>query len=132
MLVRVDPLSGVPVYRQIMDQVKLQVASGVLAPGEELPSTRSLSSELGVNPMTVSKAYGLLEQEGILERRPGLPSVVARQPEDQICRRKEEQMLRALTPAVVVARQLGLSTEEALALFRRELDQTLDDEETIP
>lgn len=132
MLVRVDPLSGVPVYRQIMDQVKLQVASGVLAPGAELPSTRSLSSELGVNPMTVSKAYGLLEQEGILERRPGLPSVVARQPEDQVRRRREEQMLRALAPAAVVARQLGLGTEEALALFRRKLDQTLDDEETIP
>ena len=132
MLVRVDPLSGVPVYRQILDQVKLQVASGVLAPGAELPSTRSLSSELGVNPMTVSKAYALLEQEGVLERRPGLPSVVARQPEDRVRRGKEEQMLQALAPAAVVARQLGLGTDEALELFRRQLDQTNDDEETNP
>ena len=65
MILVVDPHSGFPVYRQIVDQVRLQVSSGALAPGDELPSTRSLSTQLGVNPMTISKAYALLEGEGL-------------------------------------------------------------------
>ncbi len=54
MLIVVDPHSGVPVYRQLMDQIKFHVATGLLNPGEELPSTRALSAELGINPMTIS------------------------------------------------------------------------------
>jgi GntR family transcriptional regulator len=77
LLILVDPHSGVPVYRQIVDQVRFQIASGRIAPGDELPSTRALSKRLRVNPMTISKAYGILEDEGVIERRPGLPLVVA-------------------------------------------------------
>ena len=73
MLIVVDPQSGVPVYRQLMDQIKFHIASGMLQPGDELPSTRLLSSDLGVNPMTISKAYGYLEKEQVVERRPGRP-----------------------------------------------------------
>ena len=76
MIVVVDPSSGVPVFRQLMDQIRLQIASGLLGPGDELPPTRAMSADLGVNPMTVSKAYNLLEREGVLERRPGRPLVV--------------------------------------------------------
>ena len=76
MLIVVDPHSGVPVYRQLMDQIKFHIASGILKPGDELPSTRSLSAELGVNPMTISKAYSFLEREDVVERRPGRPLVV--------------------------------------------------------
>ena len=77
MLIVVDPSSGVPVFRQVMDQVRFHIASGLLKAGDELPATRSLSAELGVIPMTVSKAYNLLERDGVLERRPGRPLVVA-------------------------------------------------------
>ena len=76
MLIVLDHHSGIPVYRQLMDQIKFHVASGLLNSGDELPSTRSLSTRLGLNPMTVSKAYGLLERERVLDRRPGLPLVV--------------------------------------------------------
>ena len=76
MLIVVDPSSGVPVFRQIMDQVRFHIASGLLKAGDELPATRALSAELGVNPMTISKAYNLLERDGALERRPGKPLVV--------------------------------------------------------
>ena len=76
LLIVVDSHSGVPVYRQLIEQVRFQVAAGLLRPGSELPSTRALSQELGVNPMTVSKAYGLLEEEGLVTRRPGLALVV--------------------------------------------------------
>lgn len=68
MLIVLDLHSGVPTYRQIVEQVRLQIASGRLGAGEALPSTRQLAQQLGINPMTVSKAYGLLEAEGALEQ----------------------------------------------------------------
>jgi len=76
MILVVDTHSGIPVYRQLVNQIRFGVASGLLAAGEEIPSTRALSATLGVNPMTVSKAFSLLEEAGVLERRPGRPHVV--------------------------------------------------------
>jgi len=116
MLIVLDPHSGIPVYRQLMDQIKFHVASGLVKPGEELPSTRALSAELGLNPMTVSKAYGFLEREGVLERRPGLPLVVSPATEELQAARRE-QLRRSLGPAAVMARQLGLGPDEALRIF---------------
>ena len=123
MILVVDPHSGIPVYRQIVDQVRLQVSSGALAPGDELPSTRSLSTQLGVNPMTISKAYALLEGEGLLERRPGLPSVVRAQREESAQFSRRKQLERALRPAALMARQMGLESGEALDIFKRLLDK---------
>lgn len=116
MLIVVDPHSGVPVYRQLMDQVKLHIASGVLEPGDELPSTRVLSSELGVNPMTVSKAYSYLERDGIVERRPGRPLVVKAFEGEQLHDRKLEQLRDSLAPSVRIVRQLGIDWELALGI----------------
>jgi GntR family transcriptional regulator len=124
-LLIIDASSGVPVYRQIMDQVRFQVAAGLLAPGAELPSTRSLSQELGVNPMTVSKAYGLLEEEGLAVRRPGLALVVA----DQGGASRElrhEQLRAALGPAARAVRQLGVPEAEAIEAFRQALKELTD------
>lgn len=118
MLVLVDPHSGVPAYRQLVDQVRFQIASGILRPGDELPSTRTLSQELGLNPMTVSKAYSLLEQEGIVRRRPGLPLVVVDVAPAALERERLERLRAVLEPAALAARQLGLSTTRALAVFR--------------
>jgi GntR family transcriptional regulator len=63
----VAPTSGVPIYRQLMDQVRAQTATGTLVVGDYLPSVRIVAAELAVNPMTVSKAYSLLERDGIVE-----------------------------------------------------------------
>jgi len=117
MLIVVDPQSGVPVYRQLMEQIRFQVAAGVLAPGEELPSTRSLSAELGVNPMTISKAYGFLEMENVIERRPGRPVVVADQGDAERATRKRDELRKSLARAATVARQLGIAEEEAVRIF---------------
>lgn len=126
MLIIVDAHSGVPVYRQLMDQVKFHVASGLLKPGDELPSTRALSTELGVNPMTISKAYSYLEREGIVERRPGRPLVVKALPGDDLKDRKLEQLGESLAPTVTMARQLGIGDDEAVDLFRRLLAESGD------
>lgn len=109
--------SGVPAFRQIIDQIAFLIASGRLAPGEPLPATRGLAAALGINPMTVSKAYGYLEQEGVVRRRPGKAVVVADTARAVDAAGPVEQMRRHLAPCVVVAEQLGLERSEVLALF---------------
>lgn len=121
MLILVDPHNGVPVYRQVMEQIKFHVASGILAPGDELPSTRQLSSELGVNPMTISKSYSFLEKDGVLERRPGRPLVVSTLQPESIRTGKLDQLRQSLAPSVTVIRQLEIKPVEALDLLRQML-----------
>jgi len=122
----VDPQSGVPIFRQLMDQVKLQIASGQLKPGDELPSIRSLSIPLGVNPMTISKAYNLLVHDEVLERRPGRPLVVADIDGPQLADRRLVQLRTGLQPAVNLVRQLSMTDDEAIALFKTLLSETPD------
>lgn len=129
MLITLERNSGVPVFRQICDQVRFQVAAGVLRAGAEIPSTRDLGERLGVNPMTVSKAYASLEQEGVLERRPGLSLVVrgasngsTRGATGDLARElKHDELARLLQPAAIAARQLGIQTKDALEIFRKTL-----------
>ena len=126
MLIVVDPHSGVPVYRQLMDQVKFHVASGLLKPGDELPSTRALSSQLGVNPMTISKAYSYLEKEQVIERRPGRPLVVKALASTEIGDQKIDRLRESLATTVTVVRQLGIDDDKAVQVFRQLLGE--DDE----
>jgi GntR family transcriptional regulator len=118
MLIVVDPSSGVPVFRQVMDQVRFHIASGLMKAGDELPATRALSAELGVNPMTISKAYNLLERDGVLERRPGRPLVVASIDAADLQLEKIEQVQASLGEAVRIVNQLGIESDEAIRLFR--------------
>ncbi len=123
MLLRLDRHSGVPVYRQIQDQLRFLAASGVLATGEELPSTRALAAELGLNPMTVSKAYAQLEREGVLERRPGLALVVRKRTAGAHESVRRSELAAELRSAVFAAEKLGFTMDEAVALFREMLAQ---------
>lgn len=106
---------GPPVFRQIVEQVRFQVAAGVLGPGTVLPSTRVLAGEHGLNPMTVSKAFAELEREGLLERRPGQSHVVA----DRLTAvDRRAELERALEGGVLAAQQLGFAPREAAEIFR--------------
>jgi GntR family transcriptional regulator len=122
MLIVLDHHSGIPVYRQLMDQIKFHVASGLLNSGDELPSTRSLSTRLGLNPMTVSKAYSLLEREGVLDRRPGLPLVVRSLETDKMQAQKLEQLRQSLEPTVTMVHQLGIEPDKAAEVFQEMID----------
>jgi len=122
-LIVVDPNSGVPVYRQVIDQIRFHVSTGLLRPGDELPSTRALSTQLGINPMTISKAYSFLERDGVVQRRPGLPLVVKAVGDGEAEARRSDQVREALAGAVRVILQLGVSPEEAT----RALDEMLRD-----
>jgi GntR family transcriptional regulator len=117
MLIVVDPHSGVPVYRQLMDQIRFHISTGLIVPGEELPSTRALSAELGINPMTISKAYSYLERDGVVERRPGRPLIVSEIDDDDARARKIDQLREALASSATMARQLGITQDEAVRVF---------------
>src|SRR5690606_26426176 len=105
-----NPQSGIPIYRQLAEQIRRMVAGGQLQAGDELPSVRELAVAHAVNPMTISKAYSLLEVEGILVRQRGKPMQVAAQGKSA---NSEQQRLEHLRPQleqlVLAARQLEIS-----------------------
>lgn len=115
-----NPQSGVPIYRQLLEQVRRMVASGQLAPGAALPSVRELALQHAVNPMTISKAYALLEAEGLLERNRGKPMTVASRPRARpSATRRLEQLEPLLDQLVLAARQLQLTESELIRQLRR-------------
>ena len=120
MLMELDHHSGVPVYRQIMEQIRHLITTGRLGAGEQVEAVRDLAHRLRVNPMTVSKAYGYLEAEGLLERRRGVGLFVARIKGDMQEVLKEQILSLGMEKAVRSAVQLGLSEAEAVEFFRKE------------
>lgn len=128
----IQPSAAEPIYRQIVEQVRRHVASGQWRAGDELPSVRALALEHAINPMTVSKAYSLLETEGLLERRRGMGMVVAAVKPANRTSQRLALLEPALRAAAQQARQLDLPAQDALALFQRclqeELKEGQDDE----
>ena len=122
MLISIDHHNGIPVFRQIIDQVKFHVVSGLLAPGDALPSTRALSAQLGLNPMTVSKAYSLLEAGGLVERRRGRPLTVKPVQARVMHAEKLAQLKPQITQLATKVRQLGVDRAEVVDLFTSTLD----------
>ena len=122
MLFRLDFQSGIPIYKQIRDQVVLAVADGQLLPGERLPTTRALAEDAGVNVMTVSKAYQLLKQEGYIhtDRRSG--AVVSGNFSAQ--HGLTASMQDSLRLTVSEAKLQGVPCEEFLAFCRALYDET--------
>jgi GntR family transcriptional regulator len=114
--------TGVPSYRQIMDQVTYHVASGALRGGDPLPSIREMASRLSVNPSTIVKAYGELEHAGVIELRQGLGAFVV----DGGRRLSPQEMKKALREQArrlaVEARQMGLARQLVLEIVEEELD----------
>ncbi len=116
----VQPSSGVPIYRQLIDQIRAMVAGGKLAAGSSLPSVRALAQELDINMMTVSKAYSRLEAEGYLVRDRGVGMRVAGEAAGSAAARLEE--LAPLSHELVArGRQLSLTDQQILGSVRSEL-----------
>lgn len=115
---KLQPQSGVPIYRQLVEQVRRLVAGGQLRPGAELPSVRELAHQHAVNPMTISKAYALLEAEGLLVRNRGKPMTVARRPRPQApLRDRLRQIEDEVDRLVLAAQQLELDPEQVKTLI---------------
>ena len=112
----VQPSSGVPIYRQIVEQVEALVSGGALPPGASLPSVRTVAGSLAINPMTVSKAYSQLEAAGVVERLRGRGMRVCGTPKTVDSRR--QSLLPLADELATRAHQLGLSQTQTLAVVR--------------
>ncbi|MCB1095744.1 MAG: GntR family transcriptional regulator [Verrucomicrobiae bacterium] len=116
----VNPSSGLPVYRQIMDQVRYFVASAVLKPGDKLPSIRSLARSLAVNPSTIVKAYTELEHEGTVVNKQGLGAFVAEASKRMTTREQNEALAQLARQLWVEAAQLGADPELVQEIIEHE------------
>ncbi len=110
-----DAHSGVPIYRQIQDQVRFGIASGRLRPGEQLPTVRALAVELAVNPNTVIKAYTELERQGVVTTEQGSGTFIARAPAPALDPAEREAKLASLCAEFLArAAQYGFAPAEVL------------------
>ena len=121
MLFRPNPASGVPIYLQLMEQVKHGVETGALRPGEQLPGIRPLAEELVINPNTVAKAYRELEHEGIIELRHGAGAFVAGNARAKKVTEKFRAGQAVVAAAVERLRARGVTDDEIRRMFEAEL-----------
>jgi GntR family transcriptional regulator len=122
-IVRPNAASGVPIYLQLMEQVKHAIETGALRPGDQLPGIRPLAEELVINPNTVAKAYRELEHDGVLELRHGAGAFVTGAAREK----KLTDRLRAgqaiVAAAVDKLRSRGVTEAEIRRLFEAELSK---------
>ena len=122
MIIKPNPSLGVPIYLQLVEQVKHAIETGALRPGDQLPSIRPLAEELVINANTVAKAYRELEREGVVELRQGAGAFIANTAR---ARQGGGEKFRGAQPLVTETveqlRARGLSDEEIRRLFEAEL-----------
>lgn len=123
MSLRIDPAAPEPLFEQIGQRVKESVASGLMAPGDRLPSVRELARELAINPNTVARAYEALERDGVIVRRQGSGCFITEQAsplrDDERRKRLAEQARRLVTEAF----HLGFDAADIDAAVSAELDR---------
>ena len=112
----ISPSSGVPIYKQLFSQIERMVLNGYFAVGDHLPSVRQVAINLEVNPMTVSKAYGLLEERGYLTRLRGKGMVVAQRDEAVSEQEKFKVLNKMISDLLTQAQQMGVNEQEVIAL----------------
>lgn len=130
MRIHISPSSGVPIYLQIVNQVKYLIASMRLAPGDELPPIRTLAQQLLINPNTVARAYRELESGGLVASRVGAGTVVADNDGSPLAHRERLRILSERVDALLAeASQLDFSIEEVVDLVQKRHSSFSDVEE---
>jgi len=119
---RIDAGSGVPVYRQLIEQVRRDVMLGRMHPGDQLPTLKEVVEALAINPNTVAKAYGELEHEGLVVRRQGVGTFIASTATDQPLA-APPVLMNSLLRWVRRAKDTGMSVEQIHALVAIALDE---------
>jgi GntR family transcriptional regulator len=119
-----DLRSGMPVYRQIIDQVRGGVASGSLSPGDQLPTVRQLAVDLAINPNTVMRAYRELELGGMLETHQGTGTFVATRKPGKNNAERERQLAQMVGEFAARAGAAGFTVEDLLEGLRELLPQS--------
>ncbi len=115
---RLDLHSGVPVYRQLIDQVRGAIAAGSLSAGDQLPTVRQLAVDLAINPNTVVRAYRELELGGLLETHQGTGTFISRQKITHSDAEREKQLAQIVSDCVARAGAAGFTVEEVIEQLR--------------
>jgi len=123
--IAIDPSSGVPIYMQIVSQIKTGIAMGRLLPEDPLPSVRQLAVELSVNPNTVARAYLDLEYDGIIYKRQGAGTFVSGQGVEMSKNERRKVLGELIEKALVEGVNLGLDERELRETFERVLDKII-------
>ncbi|NRA59770.1 MAG: GntR family transcriptional regulator [Psychrobium sp.] len=118
----ISPSSGIPIYRQLFSQIELMVLNDRLKEGEARPSVRSVAMDLEINPMTVSKAYGLLEERGYLTRLRGKAMVVAKQENSVSTQEKETLLNEMITQLINDAACMGIEPQQVLTTLKQHIN----------
>src|SRR5215469_10568250 len=118
---QINSHSGVPVYRQMIDQVKYYIASGALKPGDQLPSIRELAQKLAINPTTVVRVYNDLEHEGAIEIRHGKGAFVTAAGRRMNAAERKQTLRQLARHLAVEAVQMGAPASQVLKLVWEEL-----------
>jgi GntR family transcriptional regulator len=121
MLLKPNPSSGVPIYLQLMEQVKHAIDTGALQPGDQLPGIRPLAEELVINPNTVAKVYRELEHEGVVELRHGAGAFVAAGARSKKSTEKVRAAQAIVSAAIEKLHARGVTNEEIRRLVEAEL-----------
>lgn len=121
MFSRLNSSSGVPIYLQLMEQIKHAIETGALRPGDQLPGIRKVAEDLVMNPNTVAKAYRELEHEGVIDLRQGAGAFVSENGESRQGLERLEQVRPLLRAAMGVMEVAGMSEDEMRRLFEAEL-----------
>src|SRR5512133_3115066 len=114
-----DPKSGTPFYRQIIDQIKFGIASGNLKAGEQLPTVRALAVELKVNLNTVTKAYKELEIQSILETQQGTGTFIGKNQIKIPAKEKEKKLQSICKEFTSIAFSYGFSTDDIIEVLQK-------------
>ncbi len=125
MFITVDPSNDVPIFRQIVQQIKTAVAMGRLQPEEPLPSVRQLAVELAVNPNTVARAYLDLEIEGVIYKRQGAGTFVSGQGVEMSRAERRRVLSEMFEKALVEGVNLGMGEDELRQTFERVLEKLM-------
>ena len=125
MFISIDASSDVPIFRQIVQQIKTAVALGRLQPEDPLPSVRQLAVDLKVNPNTVAHAYLDLEIEGVIYKRQGAGTFVATQGVRVSMNERRKVLSELMEKALVEGVNLGLDEQELREAFERVLEKIL-------
>jgi GntR family transcriptional regulator len=121
LILQIDFRLGLPIYTQIINQVQAQVASGVLKPGDQLPTVRALAEELRVNFNTVARAYRILDEARIISTQQGRGTYITEIPPPKVSERLRRESLEALT-------QRFISEAMRLEFSRTEIRQMVNDQ----
>ena len=123
MRIQVTIGSSVPIYRQIVDQIRHAVATGIMPVGEQVPSVRALAGELVLNANTIAKAYAALVRDGVLESQQGRGYFVAARREIFSRKERQRRLGEVMDPFIAEALTLGFDAEEIVLEVQKSLEK---------